>query len=147
MSTSYEETDIQTLSKLHHELYYKSLHSDFEKQYPMLKDVSPLETGVLSMLSENPGAMLKEIAENLAIPKSTLTTVVDRLEKRKYVCRVISTRDRRSFELVLTENGKIAQQQHLDSERDLYIKILDALGSKTDIENFTKLVRKVANYF
>jgi len=147
MVHSFDEQDIKVLSKLHHEFYYKTLHSNYEDQFPKIKGVSSLEMGVLSTLSETPVAMLKEIAEKLAVSKSTLTSVVDRLEQRGYVYRVISSKDRRSFELALTEDGKLAQQQHLESERGMYLKILNALDSKTDVELFISMLSKIVRNF
>ena len=64
-----------------------------------------------------PDIILKEIVEILGIPGSTLTSAVDRLEKRRLLRRAISQRDRRSFGLELTDEGRIAQQEHRDSEK------------------------------
>jgi DNA-binding MarR family transcriptional regulator len=83
--------------------------------------------GILRVLSENPGALLHEIVEKLAVPKSTLTNAVDRLARRGYVFRIISKKDRRSFELLPTDDGKAAQQQHIESEQAMYQKVADTL--------------------
>lgn len=147
MAENYNEKDIQALSKIHHEFYYKVLHSHYEDRFPKIKNLTPLEMGVLGTLSENPGAMLREIADTLAVSKSTLTSVVDRLERRGYIYRAISQKDRRSFELILTEDGKCAQQEHIASERGLYGKIVDALDSPEEVASLILLLQKVADRF
>lgn len=147
MAENYNEQDIEAISKIHHEIYYKMLHENFEDQFPKIKGMTPLEMGVLGALSENSGAMLREIAEKLAVAKSTLTSVVDRLERKGYVHRAISPRDRRSFELVLTEDGKCAQREHIASEHAVYRKMAGALDSPEEVSDLIRLFTKVADRF
>ena len=147
MAANYNEKDIEAISRIHHEIYYKMLHENFEDRFPKIKGLTPLEMGVLGALSEKPGAMLREIAERLAVAKSTLTSVVDRLERRGYVHRAISPRDRRSFELILTEDGKCAQREHIASEHTIYRKMAGALDSPEEVSDLIRLLAKVADRF
>ena len=147
MADNYSEKDIEAISKIHHEVYYKMLHSNFEDRFPAIRGLTPLEMGVLGALSDNPGAMLREIAEKLAVAKSTLTSVVDRLERRGYIYRQISPRDRRSFELVLTEDGKRAQREHIASEHAVYRKMAGSLDSPEEVATLIRLLAKVADRF
>jgi DNA-binding MarR family transcriptional regulator len=147
MENRVNEADLETLSKIHHEFYYKILHSNYEDLFPKIKGLSPLEMGVLGVLSETPGVMLREIADKLAVAKSTLTSVIDRLEHRGYIYRAISPRDRRSFELILTEDGKEAQREHVASEHGMYGKMIGALDPQEEINTLLTLLRKIAGRF
>jgi DNA-binding MarR family transcriptional regulator len=147
MPEIYSQDDIDALSRIHHTIYYKMLHSNFEDNFPKIKGLTSLEMGVLGVLSEFPGEMLRDIAERLAVPKSTLTSVIDRLERRGYINRTISRNDRRSFELLLTEDGKCAQQQHIESEQTGYKQIVDALDTPEEIAELIRLLGKVAEHF
>lgn len=147
MTENYNEKDIEAFSRIHHEIYYKMLHGNFKDRFPKIKDLTPLEMGVLGAISKNPGIMLREIAESLAVAKSTLTGVVDRLERRGYIHRAISTRDRRSFELVLTVDGKCAQKEHIASEHEVYSKMAGALDSPEEVTVLIRLLQKVADRF
>lgn len=147
MPEVYSQQDIDAISRIHHKIYYKMLHSNFEDNYPMIKGLTPLEMGVLGVLSEFPNAMLKEITQRLAVPKSTLTSVIDRLERRGYINRAISKTDRRSFELLLTEDGKCAQQQHIESEQAAYKKLAGALDTREEVAELIKLLEKIAENF
>ena len=140
----YKEEDIESFSLLYHQLYRKASHSNYMEQFPKVKELTSLEMSVLRVLTENPKAMLKDISENLQIRKSTLTSVIDRLEKRSYIYRVISSKDRRSFELALTESGKQAQCEHIALEHGIYEKILNALGTEKEVKEFLALVQKIA---
>lgn len=147
MSEIYSQKDIDAISKIQHTIYYKMLHSNFEDNFPKIKELTPLEMGVLGVLFEFPGAMLREIAQRLAVPKSTLTSVIDRLERRGYVNRAISKSDRRSFELLLTEDGKDAQRQHVEYEQAAYKKIVGALDTPEEVAMLITLLEKVAERF
>jgi len=140
----YKEKDIESFSLLHHQLYQKASHSNYMEQFPKVKELTALEMSVLRILTENPKAMPKDLSENLQIHKSTLTNVIDRLEKRGYIYRVISSKDRRSFELMLTESGNQAQCEHLALEHGMYEKVLNALGSEEEIKEFLALAQKIA---
>lgn len=141
------QKDVEALSRIHHTLYYKMLHGNFEDDYPKLKGLTPLEMGILRALAESPGALLREIAEKLVVPKSTLTSAIDRLERHGYITRAIGKKDRRSFELLLTEDGKLAQQEHIESERAVYRKVADALDTPEEVAALITLLQKVARRF
>ncbi len=57
------------------------------------------------LLSSENGACLSEIAEKTALPKPTLTGVVDRMEKAGIVRREAVAGDRRKTRIVLTEQA------------------------------------------
>lgn len=63
------------------------------------------EFDVLATLGNKPGMTFKEIGENTLITKTTLTGVVDRLEKKGLVRRRACPEDRRCIRVVLTDKG------------------------------------------
>lgn len=91
-----------------------------------LEGLSTVDISVLAIVSRKPDVILREILGVLEIPASTLTSAVDRLEKRGLLRRVISVRDRRSFGLELTEEGKRAQEEHKNEEEDVLRCVLGA---------------------
>lgn len=143
----FRSKDLDKLSEIHHKLYYKMIRSKYEDAFPMIKGLSSLEMGILGVLADFPGASLKEICERLVLPKSTLTSAVNRLVNRDYVSRVVNEADRRSFNLVLTEAGSLAQHEHIAAEHTLYAKILTALGSGEDAARLIDLLEKIADDF
>ena len=147
MNKPFDEKDINTLNRLHHELYYKTVKNDLRDNYPLLKILTPLELSVISVLADNPSAKPSDIANSIATAKSTLTNVLDRLEKRGYIYRAISQKDRRSFELRLTETGQDAQRQHIESEHMLYLKILGALDTNEEVKSFLEILQKIISVF
>jgi DNA-binding MarR family transcriptional regulator len=102
-----------------------------------LQELSTVEISVLAITSRKPDVILKEILRILEIPASTLTSAVDRLEKRGLLRRVISVRDRRSYGLELTDDGLRAQDEHRKAEE---IVLRGVLGAYTPEER-SELVR------
>lgn len=67
--------------------------------------LTPPQFDIVATLGNTPGMSFKELGEKTLITKGTLTGVVDRLEARGIVRRVVSDADRRSTRVELTEAG------------------------------------------
>ena len=110
-----------------------------------LADVSPIEISILRIVAENPDVILREICQRLDIVNSTLTSAVNRLEKRKLVKRIISTRDLRSFGLELTGDGSDALNDHIHGEERVLNRILGFLDNDVERDSFVKMFKKVVD--
>ena len=138
---------IEEFSELWHSIIKKSNFSKIEEQFPRFNGLTTIEISIISIVSKNPDVILGEIVATLDIPKSTLTNAIDRLEKRNYINRVISKRDRRSYGLELTEEGHLAQKEHLDFEHTVYGRLLNALDTDKEKQELFKLLRKIVSNF
>lgn len=138
---------IQEFSDLWHVMMKKSNFRKVEEKYSRINGLTTIEISIISIVSQKPDVILREICAFLDIPKSTLTNAVDRLEKRNYINRVISKRDRRSYGLKLTEEGHLAQKEHLDFEKTVYGRILNALDTDEEKQELFKLLRKIVDNF
>ncbi len=135
---------IKMLDNLVHLFYKRMGKLDADMDLQPFQGVTAIELSILRMVGDDPDAILKEISERLQVPGSTLTNAVDRLEKRNLLIRSISKRDRRSFGLILTEEGKKLFQEHEKAEQMAWNRILSALESDEEIELFLSLVKKIA---
>lgn len=138
-----KEEELKVIDEIYHLFYMKMSNVRNSEKFKELKDVTDLEMGVLHILTYKPNSIMREIRDYLNVSRSTLTGVIDRLEKRKFVKRVISERDRRSFALELTEEGKIAQNEHEEMEKIIYEDILDSLQEEKDVNEFLRLSKKI----
>jgi len=68
--------------------------------------VTPGQFGVLSLIGANPGMTQSALARAVGIERSTMVAVIDALQSRGLVERAPSPVDRRSYALVLTDQGK-----------------------------------------
>ena len=121
----------------------ESNYTDIESKYPNIQGLSTNELAIIRIISEKEEVIIKDILEVLNIPKSTLTSIIDRLEKRNLIIRAISKRDRRSYKLELTEKGKIVQDEHIKFEEEVYGKIMVSLDTYEEREDLLKLIRKI----
>lgn len=133
----------QTLNTLWHEMIDGIGTAIPEEQYPGFRQLSTLEIGVIGILSRQPDCKMKDISTRLHISKSTLTSVIDRLEKAGFLRRIINPLDRRSFTLQLCEKGETVQQEHETYEEMMFGRIMSALENKQDKEDFLRLFGKI----
>lgn len=136
---------VDELNKLWHRLLTESNYKSIEAKYKNMKEISTTELAIIRIISEKEDIIIKDIIEVLNIPKSTLTSIIDRLEKRNFIARAISNRDRRSYKLELTEKGRIMQDEHIKFEEEVYSKIIMSLDTYEERENFLHLVRKIGD--
>lgn len=136
------EQQIKTLNKLWHEL----LHSNkINVCTTELESVTPLEVSILRVLGENPEIILREICQKLNVSSSTLTSAINRLEKRNLLYRTINNRDLRSFGLQLTEKGSSALSEYINGEEKIIEKMLHALENNKERSEFIRLFYKIVN--
>jgi MarR family transcriptional regulator, organic hydroperoxide resistance regulator len=80
-----------------------------------LSNISPAQGRILFVLWNKDGISIQELAKKTSLGKSTLTSMLDRLEQAGFVKRVPSKEDRRAILIKLTEKDREC--------RDLYTKI------------------------
>ncbi|NOW05106.1 MarR family winged helix-turn-helix transcriptional regulator [Clostridium beijerinckii] len=134
---------IDEFNILWHRMLFESSYKDIEAKYTRIKGLSDNEISIIRIISEKEEVIIRDILEILNIPKSTLTNMIDRLEKRNLIRRSISKRDRRSYKLELTEEGKKAQEEHIKFEEEVYGKIMISLDTYEERENLLNIMRKI----
>jgi len=74
-------------------------------------DLSPGRFAVLMLIGRNPGISQTALSRANGRDKSSLTPVLDDLERRRLIKRARTRRDRRSYQLTLTPAGERLLQQ------------------------------------
>lgn len=67
--------------------------------------VTPAQAGILFLLAEKDGRTMSEMSRILAMDNSTITGLVDRLEKAGFVRRDASPHDRRASHVYVSPEG------------------------------------------
>jgi DNA-binding MarR family transcriptional regulator len=97
------------------------------------------EAHILALLAHSSPAKVAHLYRGLAHKRSTLTSILDRLAKRKLITRRVGVSDRRTFVVALTAKGReVAERvsRHLITlERGVARRV-----SATDIKGFTRVV-------
>jgi DNA-binding MarR family transcriptional regulator len=141
-----KDEDIKIVDEAIHELIYKMLNSNFMNEYSdKTKGISMMDFRVLRVIDENPGKQIKDMLSILKIPNSTLTSVINRLEKRGIVRRVISLEDRRSFNIEITDIGKDIEKEHMKFDYEVAKRYLEATDTEEEKRFLIKFLKKLAN--
>jgi DNA-binding MarR family transcriptional regulator len=78
------------------------------------------------------------------LPGSTLTSVIDRLEQRGLINRVVSKRNRRSYALELTQEDIRISALHEAAEKILWGKLLGSLSDDNERDTFIGLMERIS---
>lgn len=105
-------------------------------------DLTPVQYAALEAIFENPGRDQKFVAELIGYDRATIGGVIDRLEKKGWVRRVVSEQDRRARELSLTAKGNSIRVALQPIVQELQKEILLPL-EEADQERWIQLARKV----
>lgn len=105
-------------------------------------DLTSIQFAALDFIHANPGTDQARVAEAIAYDRATIGGVIDRLEQKGWIRRVVSERDRRARELSLTTEGRRIRAALLPIVKDLQDEILQSL-SAADRARFLKLARQI----
>ena len=109
-----------------------------------IEGLSLMDLHILQLASDQHDLILMDIRKVLDIPHSTLTSAINRLEKRGFLRRVITQRDRRSYSLELTKKGMQVQAEHHRVDIMLADKLLKALDTNKEREQLIRLLAKIS---
>ncbi len=105
-------------------------------------EVSDRELALLRTLVAEGPMITKELGGRFRVPVSTMTGLVDRMEKNGLVRRVPGRRDRRSIELEATPAGALALREHARGLEAIARGMLESL-SERDQQALIRILRKV----
>lgn len=103
-------------------------------------DVTSVQFAALDAIHAHPATDQAHVAELIAYDRATIGGVIDRLEQKGWIRRVVSERDRRARELSLTPEGERILSALLPIVQDLQDEILQSLND-ADRASFLKLAR------
>lgn len=120
------------------------------KQYAQQKfkqgdfDVTVDQWLVLKNLSENELLSQTELAQTVFKDQPTLTRIIDLLTKKGYVERVPHPQDRRSFQLILTDEGSKKVTELKPEVAKIRERAWENLDEK-DFEEFKRILNTIYN--
>ncbi len=140
-----KQEHIDQLDYLMHEILkrYKDYQAYMSTLYP--QGITSTELSVIKIVHSKTDIIIKEVSELLAIPGSTLTSVIDRLEQKNLIIRAVSKKNRHSFGLELTEEGIKLNIEHENAEKQIWHRVLSLLDSDHDREMLIRLITKMVN--
>lgn len=105
-------------------------------------DLTPVQFAALDAIRAHPDMDQARVAEWIAYDRATIGGVVERLESKGWIRRVVSDRDRRARELSLTDEGERVFAALLPIVVAVQEEILQALG-EADRARFLGLLAQI----
>lgn len=102
------------------------------------------QSRILFILWLEDNITISELSKRTGLAKTTLTSMLDRLEHQGQLKRVMSTDDRRSIRIILTEKAQSLKDQY-ETARDTMKKINFKGFSQDEIEDFEDKLIKILN--
>jgi DNA-binding MarR family transcriptional regulator len=99
---------------------------------------------VLTCLYDENGITLKEIGNRTLIDSSSMTVLVDKLEKDKLVERQLDPDDRRAIRVYITEKGEAIARELVRIGTEFNAHLYDLLGEGNQKE-FTHGIKNILN--
>ena len=126
------------ISKIHH--LSGRIFARMLKEYDI--EINPAQGRIMFVLWREDGIPIRELAERTSLGKSTLTSMLDRLEEAGYIVRERSKADRRAILVKRTDKDRAAQAA--------YERVSKAMGdvyyaglSEAKIDGFERLLERI----
>lgn len=107
-------------------------------------DLTPAQYGILNYLWENTVATPKELAQMLQVENSTMSGILDRLQKKGLIERHTDENDRRSVQVMMTQEGNQLKAAVLDTVAKLNTEVLDRIDEEKR-ESFLDCLRTIGH--
>lgn len=99
----------------------------------------PSDISALHFIGDNAGCQASALARHLGVAPTTVSSMLDRMERAGLTERARSASDRRSIALWLTEEGRTAREQIISEELATSRRLLEALPRDRRAEFVTSL--------
>ncbi len=107
-------------------------------------EINPAQGRIMFVLWRNEGISMNELAKKTSLGKSTLTSMLDRLEAAGFIKRVPSRKDRRKIIIERTEKDRAFQDLYVQVSQDM-TKLFYMDFSGDEIDRFENYLRRIFN--
>lgn len=111
------------------------------KQYG-IKEINPAQGRIMFVLWRSDGIAINELSKETSLSKSTLTSMLDRLERTSFIRREASDKDRRKIYIWRTEKDKSFQKQ--------YVKVSEKMSgifykgfTEKEMDSFENMLKRI----
>lgn len=105
-------------------------------------DITPEQWGLLNRLWEKDGISQKELSEITMKDQTTVTRILDKLERKGLIKRQTCPNDRRSFLIFLTDTGRNLEDQLVPIAYEVLDEALQGISEK-EIKQLKVLLNRI----
>ncbi|MCP4137553.1 MAG: MarR family transcriptional regulator [bacterium] len=107
-----------------------------------INEINPAQGRILFVLRENETLSIRDLSKKTSLGKSTLTSMLDRLEESGYIKRLHSKEDRRKIMVERTQKDRALQSVYETVSREM-TNLFYAGFSDREITAFEKYLSKI----
>lgn len=107
-----------------------------------ITELNTAQGRIMFVLWRNDGLPISDLAEKTGLGKSTLTSMLDRLESRGFLRRVPCKEDRRSIRIFRTEKDRSLEEDHVRVSRHMTRLFYDGF-SEEEIDRLEKNLERI----
>jgi len=107
-------------------------------------EITSAQGRIMFALWQQDGISINELAKKTQLGKSTLTSMLDRLEKMGYIKRQRSRKDRRKILIRRTEKDKALEGKYVEVSQEM-TKLFYKGFSKSEIKRFENDLARILN--
>ena len=111
------------------------------KEYGV-EDINPAQGRIMFVLWQNDGIAINDLSKETSLSKSTLTSMLDRLEATGFLRREASKEDRRKIHIWRTEKDKSFQKQYVQVSKKM-LEIYYQGFTLKEMENFESMLERI----
>lgn len=102
----------------------------------------PGQGKILECLMEEEGVSPKELGVRCVIDKSTITSLINKMEKQGFIKRTNDKTDKRAINIWLTDTGRMLGKKVIKNGQDIDNAVLKNLSpeQRKDLENILKIL-------
>jgi len=121
---------------------FSSSFTSWESSVIRSGDLTVSEVHAMEILGQYGEINMKNLAQKLGVTTGTTTVTVDRLERKEYAKRHMTSEDRRVYLISLTEKGVEAFKEHHKFHLELSSQILSTL-TEEEAHKFLSILQKI----
>jgi len=127
---------IAKIHQLSNRIFTKKL-----KEYG-LDELNSAQGRIMFVLWREDNISIHELSKKTQLSKSTLTSMLDRLEKAGFIKRVHSSKDRREIIIELTDKNISLQDKYVDVSKEMNKLFYNKL-SEVEIDEFENYLKRI----
>lgn len=107
-----------------------------------ITEINPAQGRILFVLWKNDGIPISQLSEKTLLKKSTLTSMLDRLEDMGYITRIPSKNDRRKIIIKRTDKDRSFQILYMQVSREMNNLFFNGFTEK-EIDQLESALEKI----
>jgi DNA-binding MarR family transcriptional regulator len=107
-----------------------------------IHEINPAQGRIMFVLWQNDGIPITELARQTSLDKSTLTSMLDRLEEAGFVARAPALQDRRKVLVKRTEKDKAWQKVYAQVSHEMTKLFYDGFA-EGEVDEFEQYLRRI----